>query len=121
VRRPATLPNRHARHRLARTLLITLLAAAPAANAGDPAAGRQKATTCRPCHGLDGQSRRPDAPHIAGQVEMYLRDQLRKYRSGERPHPVMSVVTQGLSDSDIDDLAAFYAGIRVRLETESGR
>lgn len=48
---------------------------------------------------------------------MYLRDQLRKYRSGERPHPVMGVVTQGLSDSDIEDLAAFYAGIRVRIET----
>lgn len=50
---------------------------------------------------------------------MYLRDQLRKYRSGERPHPVMGVVSQALSDSDIEDLAAYYAGIRVRIETQA--
>jgi cytochrome c553 len=98
-------------------MLIALLGFAPAVHGGDPAAGEQKASTCRPCHGLDGLSRRPDAPNIAGQVEMYLRDQLRKYRSGERPHPVMGVVTKQLSDSDIDDLAAFYASIRVRVET----
>jgi cytochrome c553 len=115
------VPKRHARHRLATTLLITLLGLPPVAYGADPAAGRQKATPCRPCHGLDGLSRRPDAPNIAGQVEMYLRDQLRKYRSGERPHPVMSVVTRGLSDSDIEDLAAFYAGIRIHVETGPGQ
>lgn len=52
---------------------------------------------------------------------MYLRNQLGKYRSGERPHPVMSIVAKGLSDSDIADLAAFYARIRIRVETESGQ
>lgn len=114
------MPKRHACLRIARALAVVLLAATPAAHGGDPVAGRQKAVTCRPCHGLDGQSRRPDAPHISGQVEMYLRDQLHKYRSGQRPHPVMGVVTEGLSDSDIADLAAFYASIRVRVETEPG-
>jgi cytochrome c553 len=110
--------KRRAFHRLAGALLITLACAAPVAHSADPAAGRDKAVTCRPCHGLDGLSRRPDAPNIAGQVEIYLRSQLRKYRSGERPHPVMGVVTRVLSDADIEDLAAFYAGIRVRVETE---
>lgn len=52
---------------------------------------------------------------------MYLRDQLRKYRSGARPHPVMGIVTKDLSDEDIEDLAAFYAGIRVQVETEPGQ
>jgi cytochrome c553 len=113
------VPKRRARHRhlVASALLITLLGVPATAIAGDPDAGRQKAAACRPCHGLDGMSRRPDSPHIAGQIDMYLQEQLRKYRSGERPHPVMGVVTQGLSDSDIDDLAAFYSGIRIRVET----
>ena len=106
------------RHLVARAVLVTLLGVPAAAMAGDAGAGRQKAASCRPCHGLDGMSRRPDAPHIGGQIEIYLRDQLRKYRSGERPHPVMSIVTRELSDSDIDDLAAFYSHIRVRVETE---
>ena len=42
--------------------------------------------------------------------------QLEQYRSGARPHPVMNVVAKGLSDDDIADLAAWYAGIRVTVE-----
>lgn len=85
--------------------------------AGDPVAGRQKAAACRTCHGLDGLSRQPDAPHIAGQVAVYLRDQLVKYRSGERAHPVMGVIAKQLSDADIDDLVAYYASIKLSVET----
>lgn len=88
-----------------------------AAAAGDPAVGRQKAAACRTCHGLDGLSRQPDAPHIAGQIEAYLRDQLAKYRSGERPHPVMQVIAKQLSDADIDDVSAYYASIKFRVES----
>ena len=115
------MPKYHARHRLARALLLTLLGVTPMAYGADPAAGREKATPCRPCHGLDGVSRRADAPHISGQVELYLRDQLRKYRSGERPHPVMAIVTRDLSDTDIEDLAAFYSSIRVSVEAGPGQ
>ncbi len=86
------------------------------ADAGDPAAGRHKAAACRTCHGLDGLSRQPDAPHIAGQVAVYLRDQLAKYRSGERAHPVMEVIAKQLSDTDIEDLAAYYASIKLSVE-----
>ena len=35
------------------------------AGAADREAGRAKAATCQVCHGLDGLSRTPDAPHIA--------------------------------------------------------
>lgn len=115
------MSKRRVRHRLAGLLLITLLGLPSVAYSGDPVAGRQKATPCRPCHGLDGLSRRPDAPHIAGQLELYLRDQLKKYRSGERAHPVMAIVTRDLSDTDIEDLAAFYADIRVRVESVPGQ
>jgi cytochrome c553 len=88
----------------------------PATAAGDPAAGREKAAACRPCHGLDGLSRQPDAPHIAGQVELYLGQQLEAYRAGKRQHPVMGVIAGGLSDQDIADLAAWYAAIKVTAE-----
>jgi cytochrome c553 len=87
------------------------------AEAGDPAMGRQKAVACRTCHGLDGLSRQPDAPHIAGQVAVYLRDQLGKYRSGERAHPVMEVIAKQLSNADIEDLVAYYASIKLSVET----
>ena len=79
--------------------------------AGDAAAGRDKAAACRACHGLDGIARLPNAPHIAGESELYLIAQLRAFRSGERKSELMSVVAQSLSDDDIADLAAWYASI----------
>ncbi len=92
-----------------------MLAAALPARAGDPAAGKEKARTCVNCHGLDGISRQPDAPHIAGQVEMYLIAQLEAFRAGERQNPQMNVVVEPLTDEDIEDLAAWYSGIEVTV------
>ena len=79
--------------------------------AGDAAAGREKAAACRTCHGIDGIARLPNAPHIAGESELYLIAQLRAFRSGERKSEIMAVIAQPLSDEDIADLAAWYASI----------
>jgi len=87
-----------------------------ASHAGDVAAGREKAKACSVCHGMDGLSRRPDAPHIAGQSEIYMRNQLEKYRSQQRIHPEMNIVANDLSDDDISDLVAYYSGMTVTVE-----
>ena len=81
--------------------------------AADPKAGRAKAAACAVCHGQTGMSALPNAPNLAGQPAIYVEEQLRNYRSGKRPHEVMSVVARPLSDADIEDLAAWYAAIRV--------
>ncbi|MDH3476352.1 MAG: cytochrome c [Rhodospirillales bacterium] len=112
----ATPPSRLTAASLGLAAAFAMIAPGPAAAAGDPAAGREKAVACRPCHGLDGLSRQPDAPSIAGQVELYLGQQLADYRSGKRQHPVMGVIAGGLSDQDIADLAAWYAAIKVTAE-----
>jgi cytochrome c553 len=52
--------------------------------AGDAKAGRARAQLCQACHGVDGLSKVPDAPNIAGQVEPYLAAQLRAFKSGAR-------------------------------------
>ncbi|MCP1676216.1 cytochrome c553 [Natronocella acetinitrilica] len=83
---------------------------------GDVTAGRAKAQQCIACHGLDGVSRLPDAPHIAGDSAIYLAAQLRAYRSGERNHAQMSIIAKGLSDEDIADLAAWYSSIAFSVE-----
>ena len=88
----------------------------PAA-AGDPAAGRQKALQCQACHGLDGLSKLPEAPNLAGQVEPYLVKSLTDYRDGGRKNEMMSVVAPNLTDDDIADLAAYYASIEVTVAT----
>lgn len=95
---------------------LSALLMAPTAQAGDAAAGRQKAAICVTCHGPDGISQAPDAPNLAGQPEIYVIAQLSAYRSGKRQHEVMQVVTRDLSDRDIEDLAAWYASIRITAE-----
>jgi len=86
------------------------------AGPGDAESGRLKARQCVVCHGHDGIGRNPEVPHIAGESEFYLTKQLRAFRSGERVHPQMSIVAKGLSDDDIDDLAAYYASIKIAVE-----
>jgi cytochrome c553 len=87
--------------------------AAPADAAGNAAAGRQKALQCQACHGLDGLSKLPEAPHLAGQPEPYLVKSLNDFRKGVRKNEMMSVAAQPLTDQDVADLAAYYAAIEV--------
>ncbi|MFC5067005.1 c-type cytochrome [Flaviflagellibacter deserti] len=79
----------------------------------DAAAGKEKAAVCTTCHGADGISQLPNAPHLAGQPEVYVVEQLKAYRSGARKNEMMTVIAQPLSDQDIDDLAAWFASIQV--------
>jgi cytochrome c553 len=84
--------------------------------AQDAAAGARKAAACQACHGLDGLSKMPEAPHLAGQPQIYLERSLRAYRSGERRNEVMSLAAKPLSDADIRDLAAYYAAIEIAVK-----
>lgn len=81
--------------------------------AGDGAAGRQKAQMCAVCHGLDGIARAPDAPHIAGANPTYMKSQLEAFKAGRREHQQMTIIAQGLSDQEIDDLVAWYSSITI--------
>ncbi len=87
-----------------------LLTAVDALAEGDPVAGEQKAAVCAACHGLDGNSTVPNWPKIAGQHEAYLTRQAILIRDGERPVPEMVGIVANLSDQDIADLSAYFAG-----------
>jgi cytochrome c553 len=92
-----------------------LVASGSACRAGDVKTGRIKALMCQACHGLDGLSKVPDAPNIAGQTEPYITAQLRAYKSGVRKNDAMSVVATTLSDKDIEDLAAYFSAIEISV------
>lgn len=98
------------------TRLFLLLAATLmplTAQAGDAAAGKKRATACQTCHGMDGLSKLPEAPNLAGQVEPYLVKALTEYREGKRQNEIMNVVAKELTDADIANLAAYYGGIQI--------
>ena len=83
--------------------------AASAQGTGDPQAGRAKAALCAACHGMDGVSINPLWPSLAGQQEVYLANQIRAFRDGERVEVTMQPFVATLTDRDVEDLAAFYA------------
>jgi len=97
---------------------VGMVAAAHRAAAEDAVAGRQKALQCQACHGLDGLAKIPGAPHIGGQVKEYLVKSMRDYKSGMRKDEMMAVVMRQLSEQDIEDLAAYYAGIGPQAKGE---
>lgn len=79
--------------------------------AGDAAAGEAIAKQqCVACHGEDGNSMVPTFPNLAGQVEGYIVDQLKKMKSGQRNVPEMVAFVAELTAEDMRNLGAYYAG-----------
>ena len=91
------------------SLSVALVAGAPALAGGNAEAGKAKSATCAGCHGPDGNSPAASFPKLAGQYEDYLYQSLKDYKNGKRKNPIMAGLVAGLSDQDMQDLAAFFA------------
>lgn len=91
------------------TLLVSLTLAGSALAQGNAAAGEAKTALCASCHGPGGHSQIPENPKLAGQNAAYLIKQLSDYKSGARTNPTMSAMVAGLSEQDIQDVAAYYS------------
>ncbi len=91
--------------------------ALPAAAQGTDARPRPaSAPLCAACHGTNGYSSAPDAPHLAAQPAMYLAAQLEAFRSGKRKHEVMNVVAKSLKDADIEELSKWYSEFKIEVK-----
>jgi cytochrome c553 len=51
-------------------------------------------------------------PNLAGQKSMYLQKQIKAFRDGVRQDVTMQPFVANLSDTDIEDLAAYYASLQ---------
>jgi cytochrome c553 len=91
-------------------LALALAQPASAQMAGTADAGRTKAATCGACHGADGNSITPDWPSLAGQSEAYIVRQLQAFRDKQRADVGMQQFAATLSDQDMHDIGAYYAG-----------
>ncbi|HPU51617.1 MAG TPA: c-type cytochrome [Burkholderiaceae bacterium] len=87
----------------------------------DPAKGQQIASqVCAACHGADGNSASPANPKLAGQHADYLYKQLQNFKpkagakEPERNSPVMTGFASALSDSDMRNVAAYFAGQKLK-------
>ena len=89
-----------------------VLAAEPAAAAkADPAKGAAiSAGTCVACHTNDGSRGSAANPILQGQHADYLAKQLAEFKSGKRDNAIMKGMAATLSEADMKNVAAFYAG-----------
>ena len=86
-------------------------AAGAAASAPDPAKGAAiSASVCAACHTNDGSRGIPTNPIIQGQHPDYLVKQLTDFKAGRRDNPIMRGIASTLSEADMKNVAAFYAG-----------
>lgn len=77
---------------------------------GDAEAGKAASQPCMACHGTDGNSANPQWPKIAGQHAKYLTESLMAYKSGDRQNALMAGQSAMLSEQDMKNLSAYYAG-----------
>ncbi len=99
---------------------ILALVSVPVLADGNAANGKQKAATCFACHGEDGNAVDPQYPRLAGQYNKYLQFALHEYKDGKRSNPIMKGMASTLSDQDIEDIAAYFAGLPTKLDTLKG-
>jgi cytochrome c553 len=96
------------------SLLLAASASAGAAEAAKPAPdlakGQATAAICASCHTMDGSRGSPTYPILQGQHPEYLAKQLAEFKSGKRANAIMSGMAAALSEDDMRNVAAFYAG-----------
>lgn len=111
-----------------RAVVAALLGVAlPAIGAGaakpDLAKGREIASQiCAACHAADGNSVVAANPKLAGQFSEYLEKQLSNFKpeggkKAERENPVMGGMVANLSQTDMRDVAAYFASQKLKPET----
>lgn len=79
--------------------------------AGDAAAGKAKATSCAMCHGPNGEGTQMGTK-LAGEDPAKFIAAMADYKSGKRDNAMMKSQTDNLSDADVANLAAYYAGLK---------
>jgi len=95
------------------TVCLSSLATATSFAAGDAEAGRSKAFTCMGCHGVASYTNAYPTYHVpklGGQHAQYLAAALAAYKNGQRSHATMRAQASNLSDQDMEDIAAYFAG-----------
>ena len=96
------------------SLAITLTSTTVLAE-GDAVAGRLKSETCIGCHAVPNMENTYPmyrVPKVAGQHAPYIAAALKAYQDGSRPHKTMHANADGLSDQDIQDIAAYFSSLK---------
>ena len=106
---------------MTKTTLSALLVAtlSLSAHAGDPAAGKQKATACIACHGGESFGGVFYTLQLGGRDADKLTVKTMKYKTGKVIHPVMNLATAFFTEKEIEDISAYYTSLGKPAVTSS--
>ena len=77
------------------------------------------AMACAGCHGSDGAGNNDTGfPRLAGLHSSYIAKQLNDFKSGKRDNPIMNGVARALSDTEIQDLANYFAALNTPAKSQ---
>ncbi|MEW5788573.1 MAG: hypothetical protein AB1899_12040 [Pseudomonadota bacterium] len=79
--------------------------------AGDPVAGKQKATACVVCHGSENFGGIFYTLQLAGRNADKLAIKTNKYKTLKVLHPMMNMATAFYTEKEIEDVSAYYQSI----------
>ena len=93
---------------------------------GNALAGKGKTSACISCHGLDGNGHpdNGDWPALAGQHASYIANQVKAFQEAKtRTNVLMDAFIAGMSEQDIEDVAAYYESLprRMRFADENAK
>ena len=92
---------------------MLLLAVAAHAQGQDALNVRSLAATCAACHGTDGRATGDGSVlALAGLPRDVLATQLRAFKAGSRPSTIMTQLSKGYSETQIDQLAAYFSALK---------
>lgn len=98
-----------------KTLVAGLLGAGLIANPLSALASdvhtRILASSCLSCHGPDGKSKSA-MPSLAGIDKKYFVEQMKAFKTGQRPASVMQRHAQGYTDQEFEKMAEFFAALK---------
>lgn len=98
---------------------LGLLMSASVLAEGDIEVGRATAAVCAGCHGPSGNSTNPVWPKLAGQHAFYIEKELHDFQNEKRLDATMAPMAAGLSDVDIENVAAYFASVASTVEAAS--
>ncbi|MDH4172220.1 MAG: c-type cytochrome [Betaproteobacteria bacterium] len=95
--------------RIALICAAALVAVPVVASAQD--AGNRLAASCAMCHGTAGHSVGGNVP-LAGMPKDEMVSKFKAFRSGAAPATVMHQIAKGYTDSQLEQLAAYFAALK---------
>jgi len=72
---------------------------------------KEKAETCKACHGDNAVSQMENIPSLAGQLDQYIQWQLVYFRSGARKNEQMQPIVEELTNEEVRNLGAYFAAL----------